>query len=494
LFPAGDSPTFRHPIEVQKIIKETFMTSPGKGTNSVPEIYPTAEYGSSQIRSQLKESHPSKVVQHLGRISRMCGWVITTTLLSALVLVPAVVVAQAPSPRFEMLHAFNGSDGNFVEAGVTLDAAGNIYGATWFGGDLNCSLDQNGCGVVFELNAAGKLKKELNEFNGSDGALPSSLGILSRDVQGNLYGTTNYGGDLSYCGGEGCGTVFKIDKTGHETVLYAFTGSNGDGAYPEGGVILDESGNLYGTTNNGGAVNAGTVFKIDKAGHETVLHSFTESSNGDGAAPDNNLVEDAAGNLYGTTFAGGITGGPCGALSGCGTVFKIDKAGHETVLYAFTGSNGDGNEPDCRLVFDKEGNLYGTTILGGIGVSGSGTVFKLTKNGKETWKETILYKFTGTDGDQPSGSIVFDGAGNLYGTTYYGGSFGYGTVFKLTKAQKEKETVLHNFSGGKDGNGPVMGVVIDNAGSLYGTTQIGGDLGCSGGRGSGCGVVFKINQ
>jgi uncharacterized repeat protein (TIGR03803 family) len=215
-------------------------------------------------------------------------------------LVPAAVVAQAPSPHFQVLHAFNGSDGDDGFGGVVLDAAGNLYGATAVGGDLNCSsFPPNGCGVVFELSATGK-EKVLHKFTGPDGLFPIEDGILSRDSKGNIYGLNTQGGAA------GLGTVFKIDKNGKGTVLYSFSG------FPDGSVPMG-------------------------------------------------LVEDAAGNFYGTTAYGGINGGACGQ-SGCGVVFKLSKTGKETVLHSFTGSNGDGNGPYTILVQDKKGDLYGTAF------------------------------------------------------------------------------------------------------------------------------------
>jgi len=223
-----------------------------------------------------------------------------------------------------------------------------------------------------------------------------------------------------------------------------------------------------------------------------VLHSFAGSP--DGAFPSG-LVEDAAGNLYGATIEGGIAGGPCGSF-GCGTVYKLTKTGQETVLYRFTNSNGDGENPFTTLVLDKKGNLYGTAPYGGISDCDDlcGIVFKVSQTGHEA----ILYQFKGSpDGREPFGPVVFDAAGNLYGATYGGGTgtecgaVGCGTVFKLTKGGKE--TVLHSFSG-KDGGTPFFGVAIDGAGNLYGTTQEGGNPKCQNNWGSGCGVVYKITQ
>jgi uncharacterized repeat protein (TIGR03803 family) len=429
------------------------------------------------------EGHMSKIVQLLGRISRMRRRVITTTLLSALALVPAVVVAQSPSTHFEVLHAFHGGDGE-IPVGLKVDAAGNVYGTTLVGGDLDCSdYPGTGCGAVFQLNTTGKAKV-LHKFTGApDGFLAGPT--LSRDAQGNLYGVTYYGGDVS-CFSLGCGIVFKVDKSGKETVLRAFTGiDNGDGQNPSGGVILDGSGKVYGTTSSGG-VGYGIVFEIAKSGKETVLYSFLGSPSEDGASPYGSLVEDAAGNLYGTTMAGGNSC-PQAPTAGCGVVFKLDKSGTETILHRFTGAHGDGAVPNCTLVLDKEGNFYGSTTEGGA--SNNGVVFKLTKTGKET----ILYTFSGSDGSQPVGPVVLDSAGNLYGTTFEGGKLGYGTVFKLAKGAK-KIVLLHTFSGNEDGGLPDYGLSIDGAGSLYGATEIGGALKCTDPEGQGCGVVFKITQ
>jgi uncharacterized repeat protein (TIGR03803 family) len=249
----------------------------------------------------------------------------------------------------------------------------------------------------------------LYSFTGkSDGGIPQ--GGLVRDPAGNLYGTTSQGGLLRDCAGFGCGVVFEVDPTGKETVLHRFKGP--DGALPVGSLLLDEAGNLYGAA-SGGASGIGVVFKVDKSGKETVLHNFKGS---DGALPLGSLIRDGEGNLYGATFAGGV--GNCFMGKGCGVVFKLDKTGKETVLYAFTGGS-DGGEPQRggALIRDKAGNLYGTTVQGGVNCDnqsfGCGVVFKLDKTGKET----VLYTFTGgSDGAEPLGGLTRDQAGNLYGS------------------------------------------------------------------------------
>jgi uncharacterized repeat protein (TIGR03803 family) len=254
----------------------------------------------------------------------------------------------------------------------------------------------------------------------ADGAFPYAGVVL--DAAGNLYGTTYWGG------ASGLGTVFKLDTTGAETVLHSFNG--GDGSNPAD-LIRDANGNLYGTTQFGGASDAGTVFKLDTTGAETVLHSFVGPPT-DGLRPIAGLVRDAGGSLYGTTLAGGSSSN-CGG--GCGTVFRLDTTGAETVLHSFAKKRRDGKFPYAGLVRDAAGNLYGTTVQGGASnncVGGCGTVFRLDTTGGET----LLHRFVGgspaTDGERPGAGLVRDAAGNLYGTTPQGGAYGAGTVFKVS--------------------------------------------------------------
>jgi uncharacterized repeat protein (TIGR03803 family) len=286
---------------------------------------------------------------------------------------------------------------------------------------------------------------------------------VTRDRAGNLYGTTGFGGTANR------GVVFKVDTEGQETVLYSFTGG-ADGAVPEAGVIGDGAGNLYGTTNSGGASNAGVVFRLDAMGQETVLYSFTGGA--DGGYPYSGVIRDAAGNLYGTTTYGG------GA--DLGVVYKVDATGHETVLHSFTGA-GDGGHPNAGLILDAKGNLYGTTVNSGTGFGG--VVFRMDPVGNET----VLHSFSGEDGVEPYGGVIGDGAGNLYGTTFYGGTSDNGVVYKLDA--KGNETVLYNFTAGADGGEPQAGLIRDAEGNLYGTTLFGGTGDCP----SGCGVVFKLD-
>ena len=242
------------------------------------------------------------------------------------------------------------------------------------------------------------------------------------------------------------------------------SGTGADGAWPNEGVIRDSAGNLYGTTSQGGTAGWGVVYKLDTAGHETVLYTFTGGA--DGGWPYVGVMRDPAGNLYGTATYGGT--------AGAGVVFKLDTAGQEAVLYSFTGG-ADGRNPYGGVIRDSAGNLYGTTVEGGT--ANSGVVYKLDTTGHET----VLYSFTGgPDGGGPSG-VIRDSAGNLYGTAS-GGTAGQGVVYELDTAGQE--TVLHSFTGGADGYYPNGGVIRDSAGNLYGTTSNGGQ--------TGGGVVFKL--
>jgi uncharacterized repeat protein (TIGR03803 family) len=313
-----------------------------------------------------------------------------------------------------------------------------------------------------------------------DGAAPVTP--LTRDDVGNLYGTT-------YTGGTNNGTVFEVNRAGHETILHTFTG-NPDGSAPWGGLVRDLAGNLYGTTAYGGAFNFGTVFKITEAGVESVLYSFAGPPN-DGGNPFAGLILDPEGNLYGTTLFGGS--GDCTASAGqkgCGIVFKISVSGIESVLHNFEGG-GDGVYPASPLVRDSLGNLYGTTQQGGqadcsnFTANGCGTVFMLRSDGVET----VLHAFSGypTDGEYPEGVILV--GGNLYGTTEMGGAYSSGTVFEVRASGSE--SLLYSFGGvADDGLNPAAGLLWGGAGHFFGTTMNGGGPGCF----NGCGIVFAITK
>jgi uncharacterized repeat protein (TIGR03803 family) len=410
---------------------------------------------------------------------------------------------RAAAQQEKVLHNFsnNGKDGSAPQAGLVFDAAGNLYGTTSQGGGGVCG---EYCGTVFELTpktGGGWTERVLHIFNITDGQGPG--GGLTFDGAGNLYGTTGVGGAY------GVGTVFELshmaDGRWAEGVLHSFNSNGKDGVAPAGGLIFDASGNLYGTTVNGGTHgNAGTVFELSpKAGGgwtERILHSFGSNSV-DGGAPAAGVILDAGGNLYGTTQAGGI--------SNSGTVFELSPAAgggwKEKILHYFDSGVNDGRNPYGNgLILDAAGNLYGTTMEGGA--SGEGTVFQLSPNAGGGWTETLLHSFNndnGTDGYYPSGGLIFDAAGNLYGMSYYGGPgsctqngggsiVGCGTVFKLTPAAGGTwtETLLHSFlDNGTDGYVPQGNLIFDAAGNLYGAT-------INGGSGTGCawtcGTVFGI--
>jgi len=360
----------------------------------------------------------------------------------------------SPEGNETVLYSFcaqaNCADGAQPYAGVVFDQKGNLYGTAYSGGNnKNRVCHPAGCGVVFKLTLEGKetvLYRFCAKKNCTDGANPES-GLVF-DEEGNLYGTAVAGGltNQTYCLGT-CGVVFKLTPEGKETVLHRFCAQSKcvDGLEPAAGVVFDQKGNLYGTTAYGGAYNnrlcdpyiagCGVVFKLTPKGKETVLYSFcTQSNCTDGASPYAELVLDQKGNLYGTTGYGGAN---CTPGYGCGVVFKLTPKGKETVLYSFCAQTDctDGNGPHAGVVFDQNGNLYGTTADGGITTCndyvGCGVVFKLTPKGKET----VLYSFCPqnncTDGAYPSAGLVLDQKGDLYGTTYDGGGYG-GVVFKLT--------------------------------------------------------------
>jgi uncharacterized repeat protein (TIGR03803 family) len=357
--------------------------------------------------------------------------------------------------RYKVLYSFGGSgDAANPYAGL-VDVKGMLYGTTFDGG-------ANGDGTVFSITRSGT-ETVLYSFKGGpgDGEYPFASLI---NVKGTLYGTTSEGG--AYCGSTGgCGTVFSITPSGTETVLHSFGGS-GDGNGPLAGLI-NVKGKLYGTTNEGGANNDGTVFSITVSGKETVRYSFKGGS-GDGEFPLPGLI-NVKGKLYGTTIYGGTNDD--------GTVFSITPSGKETVLYSFKGGSGDGERPYAGLI-NVKGTLYGTTHLGGA--NSYGTVFSISRR---SGTETVLYSFKGGsgDGEYPYAGLI-NVNGTLYGTTIEGGVNGVGTVFSTTPSGTE--TVLHSFGGAGDGEYPYYGGLISVKGKLYGTTYYGGA--------SGDGTVFRL--
>jgi uncharacterized repeat protein (TIGR03803 family) len=283
--------------------------------------------------------------------------------------------------------------------------------------------------------AAAQKETVLHKFTGNaDGAAPNAP--LLRDDDGNLYGTATFGGNLNDCDVQGCGTVFKLSKTGELSTLYAFSGGD-DGKYPNGPLVRDAEGNLYGTTSQGGT-GGGVVFKVTSSGEETVLYTFGRQAE-DGALPMAGLVRDSDGNLYGTTFAGG---GNCPGY-GCGTVYEVTPSGTERILWRFGHVANDGLNPFyTTLIRDEHGNMYGTTQYGGTNPgpegTGLGTVFKVSAAGEEK----VLYSFTGgTGGSFPYAGLVRDSNGNLYGTDA-------GYVFEITASGEEKTIYEFQISSG----------------------------------------------
>ncbi|MFZ0314718.1 MAG: choice-of-anchor tandem repeat GloVer-containing protein [Candidatus Korobacteraceae bacterium] len=435
-----------------------------------------------------------------GNTSKLAAIALASFVLSV------VLMSSAAAQTFTVLHNFtNGADGRDPFAGLSMDRAGNLYGTAARGGLTNCD-GGNGCGVVFKLSNhnGGWTFSTLLEFNGTDGLSPQARVIVGPD--GNLYGTTVNGGTNGEDCVElasGCGVVFKLTPPPNicrsttcpwnETVLYNFSGD--DGAFPYNEVVFDEAGNLYGTTEMGGTsglcnpygiFGCGNVFKLSPAQGwmENILYEF-QSNGTDGVEPMSNLIFDAVGNLYGATVNGGTTGG--------GTIFELSSSGgswNESVLFGqFTLSNSTGEQPWGGVIFDPQGNLYGTTSYGSYYGDTAGTIFKMTP-GSGSWSYDVLYTIPSIDPQigGPVASLTSDAAGNLYGTTRTGGVNGDGQVFKITP--DGTFTSLHDFLGGSDGCEPQSNVVIDSHGNLYGTATFCGEArnNCS----IGCGTVWEI--
>jgi hypothetical protein len=425
------------------------------------------------------------------------GWLVTLGVCLTLMTAPSALWAQ----NEELIHAFNGSK-DWLPGGVSgviSDTAGNLYGTTSGGGNPECD---GGCGRVFQLTrraGGGFTAVILHDFrpDGIDGVNP--MAGLAIDAAGNLYGSTQSGGPLNY----DCGIIFELQPGANgkweETVLHAFKGS--DGCYPVSSMVFDASGNLYGT--------AGMVFKLsrDEGGRwkERVLHRFNKNE-----GEISGLILDGGGNLYGAVEAGGN--------DGFGEVFKLtpqpDGEWTKNVLHSFHDTQTDGGYPYGPLVFDVAGNLYGTTLWGGASLGdcfreyGCGTVFQLTPSANGRWAEKLLHSFGKNSGDglYPNGGLVFDAAGNLYGTTEVGGvsapcqNFGWGTdgcgiVFQLVPGKNNAwtENVIYNFCADStcgDGAIPDSGLISDTKGNLYGSTLDGGNLDDCGHFG--CGTVFEI--
>jgi uncharacterized repeat protein (TIGR03803 family) len=407
-------------------------------------------------------------MKHAFRFTLPLTWFVAIT--CALGAMKSLTLAQTET----VLYRFQGGDdGANPWAGLILDEKGNLFGTTEFGGGLGTCVLGNSCGTAFELSptADGSWTKTiLHCFAGGSEGGDLRSGVIF-DPSGNLYGTTIYGGDTSCESTDGgCGTVFELSPSASgwdETVLYAFN-NNSPGFWPVAGVTFDKFGNLYGTSTGG--TGTGTVFELapNSGGGwtETTISHF-----GLGQNPLAGVIVDPQRNVYGTLSIPGVVFELIPSTSG----WTEATIGHGSNFYA-------------GLTFDRRGNLY-STINGAP--FGYGSVFELVHSATG-WKEEILYTFKGgNDGASPGfGSLIFDKAGNLYGTTASGGSSGNGTVFKLTPNSNGSwsESVVYSFHGGRDGAWPQAGLVFDGHGDFYGTTYYGGGGGCSGG----CGTVFEI--
>ena len=377
-----------------------------------------------------------------------------------------VMNGHAADHGYKQLYAFPGGSGNpALPTAPLLSVAGEFYGTTALGGSASCA-----CGTVFKLSKSGRESVVYNFAGSPDGAAPIA-GLVA--MNGMLYGTTTEGGAGSGCNSPSgsCGTVFEVSPSGTEKVLYTFKGG-ADGGQPWGNLTV-VNGELYGTTQSGGTAGYGTVFKISTSGTESVLHSFQNVP--DGAYPYDGLIA-LHGALYGTTYAGGVG-------AGYGTVFKMSLSGKVRVIYNFnpSSSSGDGEAPTTGVVA-LNGKLYGTSQGGS---AGNGTVFEVSMSGKER----VLHSFAGgIDGTNPGGLVAVNGA--LYGPASNGGvsggpcknvPAGCGDIFKITASGKK--TLLYGFQGTPDGEMPVGALIAANK-SLYGTTEVGGA--------PGFGTVFKI--
>jgi uncharacterized repeat protein (TIGR03803 family) len=400
---------------------------------------------------------------------------------------------SAVAQKYKVLYDFNctGTNGCEPNGELVFDGAGNIYGTTVYGGsNTTCS---SGCGTVFKLSpkkTAGWIEKTLHSFdnNGIDGFNPAAGVIVGRGNK--LYGTTPWGGAY------GEGAVFELspDARGEwtETVLHSFQEDGSDGMNPEAGLFLDSSGNLYGTTSEGGTLSKGTAFELTPtdggAWQEAILYTF-----GDLAPrfPRAGLTANASGALYGTTYYGGNYD-QCSrdnAGFGCGTAYELMSSGGSWTVnlqYSF-GNGSDGYYPDATLVSDAAGNLYGTTPYGGANSAcqylqlgnGCGMAFELSPSTDGSWTETVLHNFgTGDkDGTLPSGGLIMDKSGNLYGVTEITGvdyAGGYGTVFELSPEAggSWKEKILHNFATTRYGGEPSGNLTLDSEGNVYGAAGV----------------------
>jgi uncharacterized repeat protein (TIGR03803 family) len=419
--------------------------------------------------------------------------------------VPVLAARPAQTQTFSVIHAFTGgADGALPYASLTLGGAGTFYGTAAAGGGVigrNCDPRTGGCGVVFKITQhnGGWILSPLYAFTGfNDGRNPMAPVVFGPGAL--LYGSTAYAGNNGQCSFEGCGVIFTLQSPPTicrtalcdwtENPIYQFA-TQTDGREPMGNLAFDQAGNVYGTTLEGGtgmcslpSTGCGTIFQLTRSGNtwtNTTVYNFLNQS--DGAIPESGVIIDSSGVLYGVA---------AGGAHGDGVVFTLtpsESGWTETVIYSFHNGN-DGANPVGGLVMDVEGNLYGTTANGGGG--GGGTIFELSPSGGG-WTFSLLASLFGIPGAGSRGTLAFDSAGNLYGTTWGNGAHQCGSVFKLTSAVGQwTNTDLHDFTCGDDGGFPEAGVTLDSSGNIYGTAaEYGPPQTCQLG-GLGCGVVWEI--
>lgn len=394
----------------------------------------------------------------------------------ALMLVGALAMLAGMTTQaqtFTVLHSFTGgADGSQPAAGLIQDARGALYGTTYQGGN-------EGFGVAFRLTDSqfGWVETYLAEFaQDANGASP--VARLTSGPNAVLYGTTARGGNLPCISGNGgCGTVFRLNPaaSSSHSAIYQFSGPDGD--FPISEVTFDRNGNIFGTTVQGGTLDEGTVFELVRSGNgwtNSVLYNFEDETAGD--EPVGGLIVDSAGNIYGTTISGGDI------VCLCGVVFELSPSGGRwtyRVLHIFTGAT-DGLWPQNTLMMDAAGNLYGTTSDGGPGGGGGrggGTVFELSPAGNN-WDFSTIYALPPVVESGPMSGVIMDAHGNLYGTSFGGGVYSQGLVFKLSPTNGGWEfTSLHDFQSGQDGQWPLGNLLMDASGNLFGTASQGGAYG-----------------